>query len=257
MLIATFNCNSIRQRLEAVLKWLAEHKPDALALQETKCRDEQFPAEAIREAGWHVAFRGEKSYNGVAVITRDEPDEVSFGLGDDDGASQTRFAHVRLGGVHLLNAYAPQGRQIGAEPFVFKLEWFVRLREYLGRHFDPARSKVVLVGDLNIAPTPADVYDSKAVWPHVCHCQQVVDAYEGLIDWGLVDVFRKHIPGEGAFTFWDYRMPRAVERNTGWRLDHVLATGPLAQTSTDCFVDLAPRTADKPSDHTFVAATFR
>jgi exodeoxyribonuclease-3 len=257
MLIATFNCNSIRVRLETILAWLAEHRPDVLALQETKCPDESFPADAIREAGWHVVYRGEKSYNGVAVLTAREPDEASFGLGDGDGGeSGTRLARVRLGDVHVLNTYVPQGWAIGSEKFRFKLDWLARLRAYVERNFDAKRSKLIWAGDLNVAPTPADVYDPKRIWPHVCFCQEVIDAFENVAAWGFVDVFRKHIPQEGVYTYWDYRIRTSVRDNLGWRIDHVLATAPAAAKSTECFVDFGPRRAAKPSDHTFVAARF-
>jgi exodeoxyribonuclease-3 len=257
MLIATFNCNSVRMRLEIILDWLDAHQPDVLALQETKCQDAQFPVDAFTEAGWRVAFRGQKSYNGVAMVTAAEPEEVSFGLCDGDGGeSETRLAHVRLGDVHVVNTYVPQGRELGSEAFAFKLDWLRRLGEYMRARLDPSRDRLVWVGDLNIAPTPADVYDPKGFWPSVCFCQEVIDALAELTSWPLVDIFRKHIPGEGAYTFWDYRLPQSVPRNLGWRLDHILATPPMAGRSTECFVDIDPRKAEKPSDHTFVAARF-
>jgi exodeoxyribonuclease-3 len=255
MLIATFNCNSIRVRLEVILAWLARHRPDVLAIQETKCPDGQFPAEAFAQAGWQVAFRGQKAYNGVAVVSRETPDEVTFGLGDDD-ESQTRLACVRLGELYVLNTYVPQGDELGCEKFRFKLRWLARLGAYLRQRFDPKASKLVWVGDLNVAPTEIDVYDPRSLWPHVCFCQEAIDALASVVSWGFVDVFRKHLPGEGVYTFWDYRLPRAVQRNLGWRLDHVYATEPVAARSTGCFVDVEPRKADRPSDHTFVAATF-
>jgi exodeoxyribonuclease-3 len=256
MLIATFNCNSVRVRLPGILAWLAEHKPDVLALQETKCTDDQFPAAEFAAAGWHAAFRGEKTYNGVAVVTRAKPDEISFGLGDDEGESGTRFAHVRLGDLHVLNTYVPQGFELDSDRFRFKLQWFARLRAYLEKRFEPGESKLVWVGDLNVAPTAIDLYDPKGIWPHVCYCQEAIDALASVVSWGFVDVFRKHLPQEGVYTFWDYRIPRSVQRNLGWRLDHVLATECVASNSTECFVDVEPRKADRPSDHTFVGARF-
>jgi exodeoxyribonuclease-3 len=256
MRIATFNCNSVRKRLEAILSWLDRHNPDVLALQETKCTDDAFPASAFREAGWKVAFRGEKSYNGVAVATREEPDSVQFGLGDDDGLSEARFCHLELGGVHILNAYVPQGSALDSAKFQFKLEWLARVRTFLEARFDPASDRVVWVGDLNVAPTAADVHDPKSIWPHVCYCQEVLDAFQDVTGWGLIDVFRKHLPDPGTFTFWDYRVRNAVERNVGWRIDHVLATEAAAGASRSCAVDVEARKAEGPSDHTFVYADF-
>ena len=135
MLIATFNCNSVRVRLPIILAWLERHQPDVLALQETKCTDGEFPVDAFTEAGWYVVYRGEKTYNGVAVVTYEVPDEVSFGLGDDGGTSETRLACVRLGDVHVLNTYVPQGHELETDRFRFKLEWFARLRKYVEARF--------------------------------------------------------------------------------------------------------------------------
>ncbi len=257
MLAATFNCNSIRQRLDQVLAWLEAHEPDVLALQETKVADELFPLEPFVSRGWRVAFRGQKAYNGVALVTREEPARVSFGLGDDDGESGPRLAAIELSGVHVVDTYVPQGQSLDSDKFRTKLEWLARLRRYFEARFDPARDRVLWLGDLNVAPLAIDVYDSKKVWPHVCHCQEVIDAFGSVTSWGFEDVFRKHLPGEGAFTFWDYRMRDSLDQNRGWRIDHVQATAPLAERSQEVWVDREARRAEKPSDHTFVAARFR
>ncbi len=254
--VATFNCNGLRARLDLLLPWLDRWQPTVLALQETKCPDDQFPREPFERAGWVPTFRGEKGYNGVAMLTRTVPHAASFGLGDDAGESETRLACIRLGDVHVLNTYVPQGQALDSERFAFKLQWLSRVKAYLDARFDPQRDKLAWVGDLNIAPAPGDVYDSAALWPNVCHCQPTTDAFADLLAWGLVDVVRKHRPQEGTFTFWDYRLPRGVERNLGWRLDHVLATPPLADRSIECTVDLEPRRAERPSDHTVVIADF-
>ena len=260
MLIASFNCNSVRARLEIILDWLKAYSPDLLALQETKVRDEEFPLAPFEAAGWHVAFRGQKSYNGVAMITREKPSAVSFGLQDKrdgDQDSGPRLAHVRVHGVHVINTYVPQGQALESDAFRFKLEWFGRLKAYLQKRFkNPGRARIVWVGDLNVAPTPVDVYDSKKIWPHVCHCQEVIDAFQDVADLGFVDVFRKHLPDGGTYTFWDYRMRGGLKRNLGWRIDHVLATPPVARKSTEVFVDIEPRKCERPSDHTFVGARF-
>lgn len=263
MKIATFNCNSVRTRLEIVLGWLKHNQPDVLALQETKTTDEQFPLQAFADEGWQVAFCGEKSYNGVAIVTKEKPEHVSFGLGDDEGQSRTRLAHIVYGGIHILNTYIPQGREFESEQFPFKLQWFARLKAYLeancGLGSGPAAKKglgTVWVGDLNVAPLPMDVHDSKKIWPHVCHCQEVIDAFAGVTALGFVDVFRTFLPDPGTYTFWDYRVKNALDRGLGWRIDHVLATPALAAKATGCHVDIEPRRAEKPSDHTFVAAEF-
>ncbi len=264
MKIATFNCNSVRTRLEVILHWLKENQPDVLALQETKTADPQFPREAFADEGWQVAFCGEKSYNGVAVVTKEKPERVSFGLGDDGGESRTRLAHLVYGGIHILNTYVPQGREFESEQFPFKLQWFARLSAYLEKNCGLGANGVsglqgcgtIWVGDLNVAPEPIDVHDSKKIWPHVCHCQEVCDAFGKVTKLGLTDIFRKFLPGPGNFTFWDYRVKNALERGLGWRIDHVLATPELAARATGCRVDVEPRRLERPSDHTFVLAEF-
>ncbi len=253
MKIATFNCNSVRSRIDIIQHWLEEKQPDVLALQETKVVDEQFPFEAFTGNGWEVVFRGEKSYNGVAIITRKKPEYVSFGLGDDAGQSQTRMAHIVYDKVNIINTYVPQGRGLDNEMFPFKLEWFARLKKYIR---DNCKGEVVWVGDLNVAPEAMDVHDSKKIWPHVCHCQEVIDAFKDVLELGFTDVFRKHLPQEGVFTFWDYRVKNALQRGLGWRIDHVLATTKMADKSVSCAVDTEPRLKEKPSDHTFVIAEF-
>ncbi len=239
-----------------MLGWLDSYSPDVLALQETKARNEDFPEKEIRERGWNVVYQGEKSYNGVAVISKNPADAADFGLGDDAGESNTRLAVCRFGDVHVINTYVPQGQSLDSDKFAFKLEWFRRLRRCLDSRFDPARDKVVWVGDLNVAPTPIDVYDSKAVWPHVCHCREVIDAFAGVCDFGFADVFRAFIPEADRFTFWDYRQKGSLDRNRGWRIDHILATPPMAGLARACAVDVEPRRRERPSDHTFVYADF-
>ncbi|MBI3987405.1 MAG: exodeoxyribonuclease III [Lentisphaerae bacterium] len=255
MLIATFNANSVRARLPIVLAWLAAQQPDILCLQETKVTDADFPVEPFREAGYQAVFRGEKSYNGVALISRQEPASVNFGLDDGGPPDETRLLCARIGAVTVVNTYVPQGREITHAMYAYKLEWFDRLRRYFARHFKPT-DPLVWVGDLNVAPEPMDVFDPASHEDHVCYHHAVRDAFARVAAWGFIDVFRKHHPEPGHFTFFDYRTPNTVRRNMGWRVDHILATSPLAKRSEDCFIDLEPRLAEKPSDHTFLAARF-
>jgi exodeoxyribonuclease III len=256
MKIATFNANSIRSRLDAVLAWLAANEPDVLCVQETKVVDAEFPALAFREAGYQVAFRGEKSYNGVALVSRARPSDVSFGF--DDGkpaADATRLVYGRVNGGHIVNTYVPQGREIEHAMYRYKLEWFGRLKAYFDRNFTP-RMKVVWAGDLNVAPEARDIHNAEQQANHVCYHADVRRAFAGAVGWGFVDVFRKHHPEPGQYSYYDYRTINAVKRNMGWRVDHILATRPLAAKSTDCYIDLKPRVKAKASDHTFVVAEF-
>lgn len=253
--IATFNANSVRARLDIITAWLAEHRPDVLCIQETKVQDHEFPVDAFAAIGYRVTFRGEKSYNGVATASLAEPAQVNFGLDDGEQTDETRFVHVQVGPVHIINTYVPQGREITHEMYDYKLRWFERLRSYFDRHFTP-RTKVVWTGDMNVAPEPVDVHDPKAYISHVCFEERVRKAFAHTRDWGFVDVFRKHHPEPEQYTFYDYRTIKAVKRKIGWRIDHILATPPLARKSTDSYIDLEPRLKPKPSDHTFLVAEF-
>lgn len=255
MRIATFNANSIRSRLDIVLKWLKTSHTDILCIQETKAQDPDFPLDPFTREGYHVAFCGEKSYNGVAIVSRTSPTAVRFGFDDGKQADETRLVYARFGPLHVINTYVPQGRDLDHAMYAYKLEWFERLRAYFDRHFS-ARMKVVWAGDLNVAPKPMDIHNSERQQNHVCHHIDVRKAYHSTLDWGFEDVFRKHHPEPGHYSFFDYRFPGALKANRGWRIDHILATPPLARRSTDSFIDLKPRMEPKPSDHTFMVADF-
>ena len=247
MRIATFNCNSVRSRLDTVLRWLADHAPDILCLQETKAQDGEFPADAFRLAGWHVAFKGEKSYNGVAIISKTTPDEVSFGL-DSEPADNARLAHARFGKIHVVNTYVPQGREIDHPMYAYKLEWLARLKRYFVKHFDSA-TPLLWCGDLNVARHPIDVSSPETKTNHVCYHQAIRDAFEDTLAFGFTDLFRKHNPDLVDYSFYDYRAPFNPEQKRGWRIDYILATAPLAKKSVAAAIDIAPRTRPKPSDH--------
>ena len=255
MKVATFNANSIRARLDAILQWLAANRPDVLCIQETKVLDADFPAQPFEEAGYRVVFRGEKSYNGVAVISLEAPAEVRYGLDDGGPADEPRLSCTRFGTVHIINTYVPQGREIDHEMYQYKLEWFRRLRAYLDRHFTP-RKRVLWLGDLNVAPEAQDVHNANEQKSHVCYHVDVREAFAETVGWGFVDVFRKHHPEPDQYTFFDYRTPNAAKRKMGWRIDHMLATRALAKLSRDSYIDVEPRLQPKPSDHTFLVAEF-
>ena len=247
MRIATFNCNSVRSRLDVVLGWLADYAPDVLCLQETKAQDPEFPADAFRLAGWHVAFRGEKSYNGVALVSKTAPDDVSFGL-DSEPADPTRLVHARFGNLHVVNTYVPQGREIDHAMYAYKLAWFARLKKYFEKNFTPA-TPLLWCGDLNVARHPIDVTNPENKTNHVCYHQAVRDAFEDALSFGFVDLFRHHHPELVDYSFYDYRAPFDPGQKRGWRIDYVLATPPLAKKSIAAAIDIVPRTRPKPSDH--------
>ncbi len=247
MRIATFNCNSVRSRIDPILGWLADHAPDVLCLQETKVQDAEFPADAFRLAGWHIAFQGEKSYNGVALVSKTAPDEVSFGL-DSEPADPTRLVHARFGKIHVVNTYVPQGREIDHAMYAYKLAWFARLKQYFQKNIG-AGAPLLWCGDLNVARHPIDVTNPENKKDHVCYHQAVRDAFEDVLAFGFTDLFRKHNPELVDYSFYDYRAPFNPDQKRGWRIDYVLATPPLAQTSAAAAIDIVPRTRPKPSDH--------
>lgn len=254
MKVASFNVNSIRARLPIVVEWLRENKPDVLAVQETKVQDADFPAAAFGEIGYRCVFRGQKSYNGVALFSPHPLEDVEFGLADEPH-DEPRLLKARVQGVTIVNTYVPQGYVPDTDKFRYKLAWFDRLGVYFRERFDPTDA-LLWVGDLNIAPQPIDVYDPEALLGHVCFHPKVHDALAKVMRWGFTDVFRMLCPDARQYTFWDYRAGNAFRRNFGWRLDHIMATAPLAQKCRRCTIDKAPRAAARPSDHTPVIAEF-
>jgi exodeoxyribonuclease-3 len=254
--VATYNINSVRARLDQLLDWLRREAPDVLCLQETKVQDKDFPAAPLREIGYHVAFRGQKSHAGVAIVSREEPREVAFGLDDEGQPDEPRLVRALVAGIPVVNAYVPQGRAPDSEHFLYKLEWLERLRAFFERHYSPSEP-LLWLGDFNVAPEPIDVHDPGGLKDHVDFHPEARAALERVRAWGFVDVFRLHHPDEtGQYTYWDYRARNPVERGVGWRVDHVWATESLALRSTRAWIDVAARLAERPSDHTFLVAEF-
>ncbi|MCL4401430.1 MAG: exodeoxyribonuclease III [Acidobacteria bacterium] len=254
MVIATWNVNSIRKRLPLVLNWLAAHQPDVLCLQETKVPDEIFPAAAFRDAGYHACFRGMKGYNGVATLSRREPERVRHGFHEGPDSEDVRMLETIIDGLPILNTYVPQGFRIDSEKYAFKLEWFGRIRRYFEAHFHP-QSPAVWLGDLNVAPEPIDVYHAERRIGDVDFHIDARTAYKEAIGWGFVDVFRLLHPDQVQYTYWDY-FRNAFQNNWGWRIDHILATAPLAARCREAAVDMEPRKAREASDHTPAWARF-
>ncbi|UCE46429.1 MAG: exodeoxyribonuclease III [Phycisphaerales bacterium] len=254
MKIASFNVNSLRVRLPIVVQWLKDHEVDVLCVQETKVQDVDFPAEAFDEIGYNQAFKGQKTYNGVAVFSKHPIENIVFGFADEP-TDETRLIRAQIDGVIIVNSYVPQGYSTDSEKFQYKLRWFERLLDYFRQNFNP-EDAVLWVGDLNIAPEPIDVYDPDALAGHVCFHTDVRAALKKVMAWGFVDVFRKHCTEAGQYTFWDYRMRNPLVRNQGWRIDHLMATVPLAEKCIACYIDTEPRRAKRPSDHTPVVAEF-
>ena len=254
--VATYNAASIRSRLDQISGWLRMYSPDVLCVQETKVQDADFPLDFIRETGYHVAFRGQKAHAGVAIISRTEPEDVSWGLDDGGPPDDARLIRAVIRDIPIINTYVPQGQSIDSERFQYKLEWFERLRAWFPRHYSPEQP-VLWAGDFNVATEEIDVHDPKRLVTHVDFHPLARAALEGVRAWGFVDVFRLHHPGEPEqYTYYDYRVRDAIERKVGWRVDHIWATEPLARKATASWIDVEARRAARPSDHTFLVAEF-
>jgi exodeoxyribonuclease III len=256
MKIATFNANSIRSRLPVVIPWLQEHLPDILAIQETKVQDHEFPVDAFEAVGYHVVFKGQKSYNGVAIVSRRPLTDVRTGFFEGDDLNGPRLIRAKYGEVHIINTYVPQGRDRETEHYAGKLEWLRSFRRLLETDYSPSQP-VIWLGDLNVAPEPPDVHDPQRLEGHVCFNRELTELFYQVCSWGFQDVFRKHHPEPEQYSFFDYRAA-SVYSNKGWRIDHILATPPLYERSTNAWIDMKPRKRrdPKPSDHTFVIAEF-
>ena len=254
--IATFNINSIRIRQEDLLAWLTKDAIDIVALQETKVQDKDFPLSFFTNAGYHVVHKGEKGKNGVAIISKTPPTDVSFGLDDVGVEGEARLIRATYGDITLINTYVPQGREVGTDYFAYKLAWLRGMKAYLNKHCH-IKQKVVWLGDLNVAPEDIDVYDPKTLEGHVGFHPDEKSAFAYTKEWGLLDLFRKHIPESANYTFWDYRIPNAVKRGIGWRIDHILVTAPLAEKSSNAYIAVKLREKERPSDHAPLVAEFK
>jgi exodeoxyribonuclease-3 len=255
MKIAAWNVNSVRARLDRLVDWLKSAQPDVLCLQELKCTDADFPMEAVREAGYHAAVHGQKTYNGVAILAKTEPTDVVRGLSDGVDDSHSRLIAATVNGVRVLSVYAPNGQEVGSEQYEYKLRWYGRLRRYLDTRHKPGEP-LVLGGDWNVAPEDIDTWDP-ALWEgQTLFTKRERAALQELCAFGLTDTFRKLHPNEQRFSWWDYRM-LAFPKNKGLRIDHIFATAPLAERLVAADVDREARKGKQPSDHAPVWAEFK
>ncbi len=254
MKIATWNVNSMKVRLPHVLEWLAANEPDVLVLQEIKQLTEMFPQEELAEAGYLSLANGQKTYNGVAVVSRQEPQDPDLELpGLDD--PQRRVLATTIGGVRVINLYVPNGSEVGSEKYRYKLGWLRKLHDYLAAQLQEHDDLVVL-GDFNIAPADEDVYDPEK-WGDAILCSPAERAALGeLLGLGLTDVFRKFDQPEKSFSWWDYRAAM-FRRNAGLRIDLILTSAAMTTRCTASYIDREPRTWERPSDHAPVVAEFQ
>ncbi|MBI3992679.1 MAG: exodeoxyribonuclease III [Candidatus Lambdaproteobacteria bacterium] len=254
MTIVTWNVNSIRVRLEHLLTWLGDFLPDVMCLQETKVADDQFPLEPIQALGYQAAIYGEKTYNGVAILSRHPLEHVALGFGDDGPETQRRLIAATVRGVRIVNAYVPNGAAPDSPKFAEKLMFLEKLEKLIRAQARTDRP-LALVGDFNAAMDARDVYSEEEMEGQVCYHPDERKALAKLLKWGLVDQFRALEPGAGFFSWWDYRQG-AYQRNMGLRIDHIWVTPPLAERVISCWIDREERARDKASDHVPVVATY-
>lgn len=250
MKLVSWNVNSLKVRLSQLLGWLEKHSPDAVCLQETKIEDAKFPFQEIESSGYHCVWSGQKTYNGVAILSRSSLVDVVKGIpGFSD--DQKRIIAATLGStreaVRLVCAYVPNGQAIDSEKYRYKLDWLAAFRDWLDEQLRQF-PRLAVLGDYNIAPSDEDVHDPRAWEGQVLCSPREREAFRSLLALGLQDGFRILSPAETSFTWWDYRM-NAFKRGWGLRIDHILLAPELAMRCRRCVVDLELRRLERPSDH--------
>ncbi|MDX1454559.1 MAG: exodeoxyribonuclease III [Gammaproteobacteria bacterium] len=246
MKIASWNVNSLRVRLPQVLDWLETAQPDVVGLQETKLTDDKFPVEELREAGYHASFHGQKTYNGVALLSRQPAAGVRTGIeGFED--SQARVIAGSFDGVRVLNLYVPNGSEVGSDKYAYKLDWLSHMTAMVEKDLQ-VHDRMVVLGDFNIAPADADVHDPDAWRDKILCSKPEREALQKLLELGFVDSFRLFDQPAEIFSWWDYRAA-GFRRNRGLRIDLLLASKALQDKVTASDIDREPRTWERPSDH--------
>ncbi len=251
MRIATWNVNSLKVRLPHVLDWLATNQPDVLCLQELKQEDSQFPLAELQQAGYQAVFSGQKTYNGVAILSKSAPTDVQYGIPNflDE---QKRVIAATINGIRIVCVYIPNGQSLDSDKYQYKLAWLTALLAWLKDELVKF-PKLALLGDYNIAPEDRDVHDPQAWVGNVLVSEPERDAFRALQQLGMRDSFRLFEQPEKSYSWWDYRM-MAFRRNIGLRIDHILLSAALAADCTSCTIDRAPRKLERPSDHAPVMA---
>jgi exodeoxyribonuclease-3 len=247
MKLATWNVNSLKVRLPHVLDWLNANPVDVLCLQETKQQDSDFPQAALQEAGYHSVFSGQKTYNGVAILSRAPGQDVQHGI-PGHGDDQKRVIAATYGDIRVVDVYIPNGQSLDSDKYQYKLAWLTALHDWLKQEL-VRYPKLVLLGDYNIAPEDRDVHDPVAWQGNVLVSEPEREKFRSLERLGLHDSFRLFEQAEKSFTWWDYRM-MAFRRNHGLRIDHILISEALIAQCKSCVIDKAPRKLERPSDHT-------
>jgi len=249
--LATWNVNSLKVRLPHLLDWLATNPVEVMCLQETKQQDADFPAEALQAVGYYSAFSGQKTYNGVAILSREPLVEVQYGIPDFED-EQKRVIAATVGDVRVVCVYVPNGQSVGSDKYGYKLKWLAALNDWLRAEL-ARHPQLALLGDYNIAPEDRDVYDPAGWQGQILVSEAEREAFHQLESLGLKDSFRLFEQPEKSYSWWDYRM-MAFRRNLGLRIDHILLSDALASRCKSCEIDRTPRKLERPSDHTPVIA---
>jgi exodeoxyribonuclease III len=254
MKLATWNVNSLKVRLPQVLEWIRRHQPDVLCLQETKLEDANFPAGAIAQAGYQTTFCGQKTYNGVAILSKGEARDVLTAIPAFDDP-QRRVLAATVSCTRVICVYVPNGERVESDKYRYKMQWLAALAGWL-RDEVSRFPELAVLGDFNIAPEPRDVHDPAAWENRVLFSAPERDAFRTLVALGLKDSFRLFEQPDMSYTWWDYRM-NAFRRKMGLRIDHILLSDALAARCTSCTIDTEPRAAERPSDHAPVIAELK
>lgn len=253
MKIATWNVNSIRTRKPQVKEWLMVQDIDILCVQETKVTDEEFPKDDFEQIGYNCYFYGQNSYNGVAILSRNNL-ECFYGFsGIINGEKSSKMDEQKRlmaarGDIILVNVYVPNGNSVDSEKYHYKLEWLASLREYLKVLKEKYGENIIICGDFNIAPEDIDIYNPQGKENHIMASPKERNALKEIVDLGFIDAFRKFRKEGNYFTWWDYRQ-NGFARNRGWRIDHIYVTPVVAEKILDCYIDINPRKVERPSDH--------
>ena len=253
MKIATWNVNSLRVRLPQVLEWLEREQPDLLAVQETKTVDPDFPVAAFSEAGYRTVFSGQKTYNGVAIVSKDAVEDALTDPADLEDP-QRRILAATCGDLRIIDLYVPNGSEVGSDKYAYKLDWLGKIRSFIAAEL-ALHPQLVVLGDFKIAPEDRDVHDPEAWLEKILCSTPERQAYQSLLDLGLSDAFRLFEQEEASFSWWDYRAA-GFRRNLGLRIDHILVSPALREACHSCRIDKAPRKLERPSDHAPVIAEF-
>ncbi len=247
MKIVTWNVNSIRMRLPIVSQWLTDNQPDVVLLQELKCMNEAFPRQEIEDLGYNVATHGQKTFNGVAILSKKPLEDVVCGLPTFSDDEQARYIEAVTGSIRVASVYVPNGQEVGSDKYAYKLDFMGKLRQHMEQLLE-FEEICVVGGDYNIAPTEMDVHHPEAWRDKILCSNQERSAFRSLLNLGYQDAIRIFHQGIGPFSWWDYRS-QGYANNEGLRIDHLLLSPMASDCVTDCNVDPLPRGLDKPSDH--------